>query len=71
MKFLTRLSFRSKIILGITALVLAFGLVSALLVSKIASRAMLAEIKKRGLSLGASVAARTPDPMLALDFLRL
>ena len=71
MRFLTRLSFRSKIIFGITAVVLAFGLVSALLVSKIASRAMLAEIKKRGLSLGLSLAARTADPMLALDFLRL
>lgn len=71
MWFLTRLSFRSKIILGITAVVLAFGLVSALLVSKIASRAMLAEIKKRGLSLGLSLAARTADPLLALDFLRL
>jgi len=71
MRFLTRLSFRSKIILGITALVLAFGLVSAFLASKVASRAMLAEIKKRGSSLGLSLAARTTDPMLSLDFLRL
>lgn len=71
MKFLTRLSFRSKIILGITALVLAFGLVSAFFASKVASQAMLAEIKKRGASLGLSLAARTADPMLALDFLRL
>jgi two-component system, NtrC family, sensor kinase len=71
MRFLARLSLRSKIILGITALVLAFGLVSALLVSNIASRTMLAEIKKRGLSLALSLASRTPDPMLALDFLRL
>jgi len=32
---------------------------------------MLAEIKKRGMSLSQSLAARTADPMLALDFLRL
>ncbi|MFZ5448788.1 MAG: ATP-binding protein [Thermodesulfobacteriota bacterium] len=71
MGFLTRLSFRSKIILGITAVVLAFGLLSAVFVSRIATQAMLGEIKKRGLSLGLSLAARTADPLLALDFLRL
>jgi two-component system NtrC family sensor kinase len=71
MRFLTRLSFRSKIILGITAVVLVFGVLSALFVSRIASHAMLGEIKKRGLSLGLSLAARTADPLLALDFLRL
>jgi PAS domain S-box-containing protein len=71
MRFLTRLSFRSKIILGITAVVLVFGLLSAIFVSRIAKQAMLGEIKKRGLSLGLSLAARTADPLLALDFLRL
>ena len=71
MRFLTRLSFRSKIILGITAVVLTFGLLSAIFVSRIATQAMLGEIKKRGLSLGLSLAARTADPMLAMDFLRL
>jgi two-component system, NtrC family, sensor kinase len=71
MRFLARLSFRSKIILGITSVVLIFGVLSALFVSRIASNAMLGEIKKRGLSLGLSLAARTADPMLAFDFLRL
>ncbi len=71
MWFLTRLSFRSKIILGITAVVLVFGVLSALFVSRIASQAMLGEIKKRGLSLGLSLSGRIADPMLALDFLRL
>jgi two-component system, NtrC family, sensor kinase len=71
MGFLTRLSFRSKIILGITAVVLVFALLSAIFVSRIASNAMLGEIKKRGLSLALSLAARTADPLLALDFLRL
>jgi two-component system NtrC family sensor kinase len=71
MRFLTQRSFRSKIILGITAVVLIFGLLSAFFVSRIATQAMLGEIKKRGLSLGLSLAARTADPLLALDFLRL
>jgi len=71
MRFLTRLSFRSKIILGITAIVLIFGVLSALFVSRIASNAMLEEIKKRGLSLGLSLAAQSADPLLAVDFLRL
>jgi two-component system NtrC family sensor kinase len=71
MRFLTRLSFRTKIILGLTSVVLIFGILSALFVSRIASHAMLGEIKKRGLSLGLSLAARSADPMLATDFLRL
>ncbi len=71
MRFLTRLSFRSKIIFGITAIVLIFGVLSALFASRIASTAMLEEIKKRGLSLGLSLAPRIADPMLAVDFLRL
>jgi two-component system NtrC family sensor kinase len=71
MRFLTRLSFRNKIILGITSVVLIFGVLSALFVSRIASHAMLSEIKKRGLSLGLGLAARSADPMLATDFLSL
>lgn len=71
MRFFSRLSFRSKINLGIIAVVLLFGLLSALLVSRIAAQAMLSEIKKRGLSLGVNLAGRAAPPMLALDFLRL
>jgi len=71
MRFLDRLSFRSKIFLGITAVVLVFGVLSAVFVSRIATGVMLGEIQKRGLNLGVSLAARTADPLLALDFLRL
>ncbi|MFZ2089985.1 MAG: ATP-binding protein [Desulfobaccales bacterium] len=70
-KVLNRLSFRSKIILGITVIVMLFGLLSALFASRIASSAMLEEIKKRGKSMGLSLATRIADPMLASDFLRL
>jgi two-component system NtrC family sensor kinase len=70
-RFFSRLSFRSKINLGIIAVVLLFGLLSAFLVSRIAAQAMLGEIKKRGWSLGSNLTGRAADPMLALDFLRL
>lgn len=71
MRFLTKLPFRTQINLGITAVVLVFAILSALFVSRIATNAMLGEIKRRGLSLGLSLAGRIADPMLALDFLRL
>lgn len=68
---IARLSVRSKIFLGITTVIILFGLILAIAISQIATRAMLTEIKKRGLSLGISLASRTPDPLLAQDFLRL
>ena len=71
MRSLTRLSFRSKLFLGISAVIVLFGLTLAIAISQVATRAMLAEIKKRGLNLGVSLAARTADPLLAQDFLRL
>lgn len=70
-RLLIRLSLRSKIIFGITTIVLMFGVLSALFASHIAGTAMLEEIKKRGLVMGLSLSARIADPMLALDFLRL
>ena len=69
--FLGRLPFRSKLMFGITAVVLVFGVLSALFVSRVATNAMLGEIKKRGLSLGLSLSGRIADPMLAQDFLRM
>ena len=71
MRFFTRLSIRTKINLGITLIILIFGLVSAVMVVRITSRAMLDEIKKRGSSLTLNLAARTTEPLLAQDFLRL
>ncbi|MBM4274903.1 MAG: PAS domain S-box protein [Deltaproteobacteria bacterium] len=71
MRFIPRLSFRTKINLGIIGVVLVFGLVSGFLMSHITGQAMLGEIKKRGLALGWNLATRTAEPLLALDFLRL
>ncbi|MBM4293876.1 MAG: PAS domain S-box protein [Deltaproteobacteria bacterium] len=71
MRFFSRLSFRTKINLGIIGVVLVFGLVSGFLISHITGQAMLGEIKKRGLALAWNLASRTAEPLLALDFLRL
>ncbi len=71
MKIFSRMAFRTKINLGIIAVVLVFGLLSAFLVSRIASQAMLTEIKKRGMTLALNLGARTTDSLLAQDFLRL
>jgi PAS domain S-box-containing protein len=71
MKFFSRMNLRTKISLGIIIIVLVFGLLSGILVSRLASQAMLSEIKKRGMTLALNLAARTTDPLLAQDFLRL
>jgi PAS domain S-box-containing protein len=71
MKFFSQMTFRTKINLGIIVVVLVFGLLSGILVSRLASQAMLSEIKKRGMTLALNLAARTIDPLLAQDFLRL
>jgi PAS domain S-box-containing protein len=65
------MSFRSKIIWGMVLVVAVSGLLSALLVSRFAASALRTEIKKRGLSLALTLAARSADPILGQDFLRL
>jgi len=71
MHIFAKLSFRSKINLGIMAVILVFGIVLALLVSQVVVTAMSGEIKKRGMSLAQSLAPRAINSILALDFLRL
>ena len=71
MRFLSRLSLSTKINAGIALIVLIFGLVSTIMVVRITSRALLEEIKKRGSSLTLNLAAKTTEPLLAQDFLRL
>lgn len=70
-KFFSQMTFRTKINLGITVVVLVFGLLSAFLVSRLAGQAMLTEIKKRGMTLAMNLGTRSTDPLLAQDFLRL
>ena len=71
MQFFDKLSFRSKINLGIVALILVFGVLLSVVVSRVAATAMTGEIKKRGMSLAQSLAPRATNSILALDFLRL
>jgi len=71
MKFFSQMTFRTKINLGIMVVVLVFGLLSAFLVSRVAGQAILTEIKKRGMTLAFNLGARSTDPLLAQDFLRL
>jgi PAS domain S-box-containing protein len=69
--FFRRLKFQSKINLGITAVVVFFGLISAVLVSRVAVNSLITENKDQGSSLALNLANRAVDPMLAQDFLRL
>ena len=71
MQLFSKLSFRTKINLGIVAVILVFGVLLAFLVSRVAATAMSGEIKKRGMSLAQSLAPRATNSILALDFLRL
>jgi two-component system, NtrC family, sensor kinase len=71
MRFLSRWSLSTKINAGIALVVLIFGLVSTIMVVRITSRSLLDEIKKRGASLTLNLAARSAEPLLAQDFLRL
>lgn len=71
MQVFAKLSFRSKINLGIVAVILVFGILLAFLVSRVVATAMTGEIKKRGMSLTQSLAPRATNSILALDFLRL
>ncbi len=64
-------SIRAKINLGIIAIVLLSVVLIALSTSQIVSRALFREHRNRGLALAANLAARSEDPILALDFLRL
>ncbi|MEE4134892.1 MAG: ATP-binding protein [Desulforhopalus sp.] len=65
------LHFRTKIELGITALVLITALLLGLAAGRIAADALKLEHRKRGLALAEILATRAVDPMLARDLLRL
>lgn len=68
---LGHLRFRTKIELGIAALVVATALLLALAAARIAGEALKDEHRKRGLALAEILAARAIDPLLARDLLRL
>ena len=63
--------FRTKIEIGIAALVLVTALLLALAAGRIASDALKAEHHRRGLSLAEILATRAVEPLLARDLLGL
>jgi PAS domain S-box-containing protein len=66
-----KLSFRNRIFLGLLSLLLLLAGMMLLVVSDITTEALLAENRRRGVSIGAGLAARAAEPILARDFLRL
>lgn len=69
--FLLKAGIRTKINLGIMTIVLVSVLLIALAASQIVSRALFKEYQNRGISLSVNLAARSEDPILAMDFLRM
>ncbi|MEW5774280.1 MAG: ATP-binding protein [Thermodesulfobacteriota bacterium] len=68
---LGHLRFRTKIELGIAALVVGTALLLALAAARTAGEALKDEHRKRGVALAEILAARSVDPLLARDLLRL
>jgi len=70
---LGRFSFgiRTKINLGIIAIVLLSVVLIALAASQVVSRALMREYRHRGVSMALNMAARSEDAILALDLLRM
>ncbi|SNS13592.1 PAS domain S-box-containing protein [Humidesulfovibrio mexicanus] len=71
MRVLSKLSFQAKIGLGIFLIVVTVALMTAIPVSRMASRAILAEAKNRGLVLAENLSLRLADAMLTMDLLRM
>ncbi|NJB69090.1 PAS domain S-box-containing protein [Desulfobaculum xiamenense] len=70
-RLLSRMRFKDKINFGITSVVLFFGILTAVLVSRVAVVTLLEENRDRGRSMAVNMAARAVDPLLGKDFLRL
>ena len=71
MNFFLRLKFSTKIVLGISGIMVFMALVLTPSVSQMAASALVKESKKRGLALVGGVAIRAVDPMLTMDLLQL
>ena len=71
MNFFLRLKFSTKIILGISGIMVLMALVLTPSVSQMAASALVKENKKRGLALAGGLAVRAVDPMLTMDLLQL
>lgn len=68
---ISHLSFRTKISLTMITFLLFLGVSLGFMVSRTASRALLDESKKRGISSAIHIGARIAEPLLATDYLRM
>lgn len=68
---LVRLRFQTKIMVGIVLIVAAVALMTAIPVSRMASRAIIAESRTRGLVLAENLSLRLADALLTRDLLRM
>lgn len=71
MRLISRLKFQTKIMLGIILILAAVALMTAIPVSRMAARSILAESRGRGLALAENLSLRLADAMLTQDFLRM
>ena len=70
-RFLHLLRFRTKLILGMTFMLVFCGLGVGLILSAMSSNALLEEGRKRGMALTSSLAFQLAEPILAMDFLQM
>ncbi|WP_285907284.1 ATP-binding protein [Pseudodesulfovibrio pelocollis] len=71
MRLFSKLKFRTKLNLGISAILISMAVLLLPLVSNMTAKILLEESRKRGSALVESLSARAVDPLLARDFLRL
>ncbi len=70
-RFLHLLRFRTKLIMGMTFMLVFCGLGVGLILSAMSSSALLEEGRKRGMALTSSLAFQLTEPILAMDFLQM
>lgn len=68
---ISRLSFQSKINLGLALIIICFGLLLGFMSHEISSRTVLRETMKRGETLALNLSARSAESILSMNFLRL
>jgi PAS domain S-box-containing protein len=65
------LTFRTKILLSVIAILLVFGVSLSFIISMYVSEALLQENRLRGVSIAINLSARAVEPILSVDFLEL
>ncbi|SMP44067.1 PAS domain S-box-containing protein [Desulfonatronum zhilinae] len=71
LQYLSRLSFQTKINLGLALIIVCFGLLLGAINYAVSSRAVLREALLRGEVLSVNLSARSTESILSMNFLRL